>query len=336
MNNPRVCIVILNWNKLELTKSCLESVQKQTYKNYHVIVVDNGSYDDSVSWLSNNSIETIINSKNLGFAKAINQGFKKAVDLNYPYVVSLNNDAEIDKNWLKILVNYMENNPKVSFAQGASMQKNSPKKFDSSGIYLERGFIPNQRALGKTVPDLEIPAIGPNAAGSIYRKELLVNLQIRDGEYFDNRFFAYVEDVDFNLRATLRGYKFSFVPSAKLFHIGSATGNSIAKKKMYWGSRNLVWLVVKNAPLPILRKSGKMIIRSHVANLQYLWKEQRFNFNSYLLGLIVGLLLSPLFIRQRHRNLKKQKITNNDFYELLVPANPPLNNPLKKLLNLVK
>jgi len=336
MRTPSVRIVILNWNRLDLTKKCLASLSKQTYKDFGVIVIDNGSSDGSTAWLAGQDIFLIPNPKNLGFAKAINQGISKALEDGCKYVVSLNNDAAPAKDWLKILVEYMDAHPKAGFAQGASMQANEMDKFDSTGIYLERGFIPNQRASNSLDPRLDITAIGPNAAGAIYRAAMLKNVQIKPAEYFDSRFFAYVEDVDFDLRCTLRGYEFAFLPGAKMYHIGSATGSKVARRKMYWGARNMVWLVFKNAPANVLRRTGKIIIKSHLANLQFLWREQRANFLPYAWGLASGIALCPLFIGKRRTNLRHQKLSNEEFLDLLTPSNPPLSNPLRRLANLLK
>lgn len=336
MRKPAVGIIILNWNRRDLTKNCLSSLAGQTYKDFLTIVVDNGSTDGSTEWLQNQEVILIKNGRNLGFARAINQGTAKALDEDCDYIVSLNNDAVPDKDWLEKLVGYMERHPEIGFAQGASMQSDDKKKFDSSGIYVERGFIPNQRALNRTDPQLEVTAIGPNAAGAVYRASMLKQIQIRQGEYFDNRFFAYVEDVDFNLRCTLRGFKFAFIPGATMYHVGSATGNKIARRKMYWGARNMVWLVYKNAPWPVVRQTGRMILKSHLANLQYLWREQRPNFLPYMWGLLVGIAGCPLFINKRRVNLKSQKISNEEFLKLLTPSNPPLSNPFRRLANLLK
>jgi GT2 family glycosyltransferase len=333
---PLVGVVILNWNRLDLTRKCLNGLFQQTYKDSLVIVVDNGSSDGSVNWLIGQPITLIKNKTNLGFAKAINQGIFEALSKKCDYVISLNNDAVPNKNWVETLVSYMEKNQEIGFAQGASMQEEHAEKFDSAGIYLEKGFIPNQRASGQAEPRLDITAIGPNAAGAIYRSSMLKQVQMRRGEYFDKRFFAYVEDVDFDLRSTLRGYKFAYVPAAKMYHIGSATGSKVARKKMFWGARNMVWLVYKNAPWLVFRRSLRLIIKSHLANLQFLWREQRVNFLPYLSGLVVGVLGCPLFIRSRHNNLKRQVLSNEDFIDLLTPSNPPLYNPLRRLANLLK
>jgi len=334
--NPAVGIVILNWNRLDLTKNCLASLAEQSYQDYMVIVIDNGSSDGSVEWLEIQDLKLIKNPKNLGFARAINQGISEALNDGCKYVVSLNNDTKPAKTWLNELVDYMDNHPLVGFAQGASMQADDKDKFDSTGIYLERGFIPNQRASGSDDPKLDIVPIGPNAAGAIYRSSMLTEARIKPGEYFDQRFFAYVEDVDFDLRCSLRGFEFAYVPEAKMYHVGSATGNKVAHKKMYWGARNMVWLVFKNAPLYVLRRTFKMIIKSHLANLQFLWREQRSNFLPYLRGIAVGLLLCPLFVPKRWANLRAQKLNSQEFLAILTPSNPPLHNPLRRLANLLK
>lgn len=337
MDKPTAVIVILNWNGLELTKKCLASVHRQTFTKYRVIVVDNGSSDGSQAWLeAQDHLILIKNSSNQGFAQAINQGFSKALMLGAEYVVSLNNDVELDRKWLEVLVTYMSNNSSVGFAQGASMQFEERKHFDSTGIYLERGFIPNQRASGKTTPQLDIPAIGPNAAGAIYQAKMLTAIRHSADEYFDRRFFAYVEDVDFNLRCSARGFVFAYVKDALMFHIGSATGDRIARKKMFWGARNMVWLVYKNAPFAVFRKNARLIIKSHLANLQYLRREQPKNFWPYFWGLTVGVICLPAFLRKRRQNLRLQKITTAQFQALLVPSNPPLRNPLRNLKKLLK
>jgi len=332
-----VGVVILNWDGLELTKKCFNSLASQSFKDYKLVVIDNGSKDGSVKWLqAQPNIELILNIKNLGFAVGMNQGVNRVMAMGCKYVIALNNDTELDKNWIQGLVEYMEKHEDISFAQGANLQEGHKHLYDSTGIYLENGFIPNQRALGQANPRLDITAIGPNAAGAIYRIDMLRAIKQKNGDYFDSRFFAYVEDVDLDLRCILRGYHFTFTANAKLYHKGSVTGNQIAKKKMFWGTRNLIWLVYKNVPLSVLRKNIKIIVKSHLANLQFLWQKQRNNFPPYMMGLIAGLISSPRFYFDRRRNLRAQILSNQDLLNLLLPANPPLNNPIKKLINLIK
>lgn len=333
---PTAGIVILNWNGLAMTQRCIETLQHQTYKDFTVIVVDNGSNDGSVDWLQGqNHIDLIANGVNQGFAKAINQGIQRAIDVGCQYVVALNNDTEASTDWLKILIEYMDAHPNVGLSQGATMQLHDKKLFDSSGIYLERGFVPRQRGLGKETPELELPAIGPNAAGAVYRTTMLQSVVYKN-DYFDGRFFAYVEDVDLALRSLLHGFEFAFVEDAKLYHIGSATGNKIAGKKMYWGARNSVWLVYKNASFGVLRHTWKIIIKSHLANLQFLWREQRHVFRAYLWGITVGVLSLPRFWASRRYNLKNRTLTDEQLLAILVPSNPPLHNPFKRRANLLK
>lgn len=320
-----------------MTKACIQSLRNQTYNNFTLIVVDNGSTDSSLDWLKTQTdVQLIANQKNLGFARAINQGLSRTIELGCTYAVAVNNDTELDKNWLQTLVNFMETHPETGLAQGATKQLANKIRFDSSGIYLERGFIPRQRAEGATSPQLDMPAIGPNAAGAIYRVSMLESVQQINGDFFESRFFAYVEDVDFDLRCALRGYVFSFVPEAIIYHKGSATGNRVAKKKMFWGARNMVWLVYKNVSVSVLRATLKSILKSHLANLQFLWREKREYFWPYLQGIIVGLVQIPRFHADRKRNLQAQKLSTSNFLALLVPSNPPLTNPFKKIAKLVK
>jgi hypothetical protein len=94
--------------------------------------------------------------------------------------------------------------------------------------------------------------------------------------------------------------------------------------------------VYKNVPRGVLKKTIKLIIRSHVANLQFLWREQRVNFLPYLFGVITGLVTCPLFFYDRYRNLRLRVLSDNELFAMLLKSNPPVIKPFMKLRNLLK
>lgn len=331
--NIRVGIVTLSWNGASLLQSCLDALEKQTFQEFAVCVVDNGSTDNTTQIATSHKLgqKTIMikNAKNQGYAKANNQGVLRLLD-EYPdleYIVLLNNDASPTPTWLQVLVKYMDKYPKVGLAQGANFTDQTMKIYDSTGIYLEEGFMPRQRASEMPAEHLELTSVGPNAAAVILRTDMIKDISYKQ-ELLDGSFFAYTEDVDMILRAFSRGWEHAYVPKARAVHIGSATGNRVSYKKMYWGTRNLVWLVVKNAPLPVIKKKFKKILISHLANMEFLFKTNKRLFLSYAKGFMVGLTLAPMLLAKRRYIQKRSKVTSDDFLAILTPSAPPITNPI--------
>lgn len=331
-NMPVAGFVVLSWNGAKLLEACLDSLTLQTEKSFVVCLVDNGSTDNTTAVFDNASLpakELIVNSYNRGFAPAVNQGVNLLLN-RYPelkYVVLLNNDVVLDSKWLSVMVGALNKKPDIDFAQGINYTQKDKKELDCTGIYLEEGMIPRQKITTDVLPNV----IGPNAAALIMRQGFVHSMKLRD-ELLDSRFFAYVEDVDLIIRARLLGKKHAFIEKAVAFHTGSATGNTVSVKKMFWGSRNLVWLLVKNTPLGVIRKKAKKIIISRLADMEYLLRTDRALFWAYLQGMITGIVLSPLFLRDRRTIMKSKLMTNDDFIEMLTPSSPPLTNPVKYIM----
>jgi len=124
--HSKVSIVLLNWNGWEETVECLNSLSKINYPNFNVLIVDNGSNDDSVvqikNYLSINNgkfqkVNLIENKKNYGFAEGNNIGIKLVIQSSPDYVLLLNNDTTVDKNFLYELVKVAEENHSVGSVQ---------------------------------------------------------------------------------------------------------------------------------------------------------------------------------------------------------------------------
>ena len=116
MNHPKVSVIIVNWNGKKYLEVCLSSVFNQTYPDYEVILVDNGSTDGSIEYIKNNfsKVKLIELNKNYGFAKANNIGIKEAFkNSDIKYVITLNNDTLTDINWLFFLVRVMETDSSI-------------------------------------------------------------------------------------------------------------------------------------------------------------------------------------------------------------------------------
>ncbi len=132
----KASVVIPNWNGLDLLKICLPSLKKQSFANFEVIIVDNGSTDGSKEYILKNfpDFKLISLEKNYGFSPAVNIGMK-AADSNY--VVLINNDTKVDKDCLKYLVAAADKNNEVAMVAAKMLQLDNPDLIDSAGDYID-------------------------------------------------------------------------------------------------------------------------------------------------------------------------------------------------------
>ncbi len=132
----KTAVIVLNWNGIDDTLDCLNSLQQQTYKKFNILVVDNGSVDDSKSKLeeyksSHTNTDVVYNHNNLGFAGGVNTGIKWAIDKNFDFVALINNDATVDPSWLNELLNSVAP-PEIGICTGLLLHQNG-KTIDSTG-----------------------------------------------------------------------------------------------------------------------------------------------------------------------------------------------------------
>ncbi|MCX6731751.1 MAG: glycosyltransferase family 2 protein, partial [Candidatus Parcubacteria bacterium] len=133
--NPLASIIILNLNGERFLKDCFESLRGQTFKNFEIIFVDNGSADQSVLWVEKNYKEAKIirNKANLGFAKANNQGFELT---RGKYIITLNNDTRVEKSWLENLISAAEKNELAGMCASRIISMDGSGRIDSTGVNM--------------------------------------------------------------------------------------------------------------------------------------------------------------------------------------------------------
>ncbi len=247
----RVSIIILNWNGRRYLKNCLQAVFAQTYRDFEVVLVDNGSSDGSTELVRTHfpDVRLIENTHNRGFAAANNQAIRATT---LEFVATLNNDTRVEPGWLEALVHAMEAAPQVGMCASKMLFADPPHLINSTGIALDRAAIAWDRMGGQ--PDTPEdptppPVFGACAGAALYRRSMLDHIGL-----FDEDFFAYLEDVDLAWRAQLAGWQAVYVPQARVYHHHSATAQEGSPFKRRLLGRNKVWLVVKNYPTPALYK----------------------------------------------------------------------------------
>lgn len=243
----QVTIVIPNYNGLSFLKPCLEALKKQKYQNFDVLVVDNGSKDGSVQWLKKEGIPAVFLEENTGFSGAVNVGIRKAAT---PYVLLLNNDTEAEPEMVGELVRSISRSERIFAVSAKLIQLENKKLMDDAGdMYSVMGWA-YQRGVGHSVKgyNKEREVFSACAAAAIYRRGVFERIG-----YFDEKHFAYLEDIDVCYRAKIFGYHNRYCPSAVAYHVGSATsGSKYNEFKVKLAARNNIYLNYKNMPWPQL------------------------------------------------------------------------------------
>lgn len=256
-------IIIPNWNGEDYIIDCLDSLSNQSFKDFEVIVVDNGSTDNSLKLMEEKYPKVKIKklSYNTGFAVAVNKGIKMS---KAKYVVLINNDTYAEKNWLKELVETMEKTD-YGFAASKMLFYDNRTHVNTAGDELTKYGWAKQIGFGmkdgtRFSKDKEI--FSASGGSVIIRKSLFDQVG-----YFDEKFFAYLEDVDWCFRAQLMGYKGLFVHTSKIYHHVSATTKKLSTFGEYLTVRNTLAMIYKDFPGKLKAKYLFEIIYAQLARL---------------------------------------------------------------------
>ncbi len=251
MNQPPVNIFVLNWNAKDLTLDCLESLKKISYKNANVIVIDNGSEDESVSAIKKQYPEFNIIElpENLGFSGGNNAGFKTEKSLS-KYIIFLNNDTLVNPNFVEPLIAELEKNPNSKQA--------APKIFyadTSDTIWFAGGKISFWLGLIRHsgIRRKDSPAYS-NLMPVDYVTGCCVCMRTMDFKsigMFDDSFPMYGEDVDLSLKFKKNGGNVIFVPESKIWHKVSSSIGGIFSIKKYWKRQKGIFKVLKKHSSPL-------------------------------------------------------------------------------------
>lgn len=252
MINPIVSIVILNWNGKKWLEKCLLSVKKITYKSLEVIVVNNGSTDDSAQFLKKNypNFRVIEIKKNAGFSGGNNIGVKSAKG---KYVLLLNNDTEVSPTFLESLVARMEEDKTIGAVQPELRSMVHKELIDSIGSFFTfTGFLYHygyfqEHKQNKYKKELFVYSV-KGACFLMQRKDYL------ELGGLDENFVCYVEESDLCHRILLSGKKIISMPKSYIYHFGGGDMSIMTKSELtiYRSFRNRMLSYLKNLSLSYL------------------------------------------------------------------------------------
>lgn len=241
----KVTIIIPNYNGCHFMEPCLASLGKQTYKDYQILIVDNASTDGSAEYVRERypEIKILCLDKNYGFSGAVNLGIRRC---KTPYVILLNNDTTVDPHYIEELVKAIEASPRIFSVSSKMLQMYHPELIDSAGdLYTLTGWGVCRGAGRPRSNYTKMDEVFSACAGAaIYRREIFKKIGL-----FDEKHFAYLEDIDVGYRAKIFGYRNLYCPTALVYHVGSGTsGSKYNSFKVRLSARNNVYLNYKNMP----------------------------------------------------------------------------------------
>lgn len=256
--------VIPSWNGRHLLDETLASIAAQT-QPVRALVVDNGSTDGTIRHLEErwSDVAVLALPRNQGFAAAVNAGVAAS---RGELVALVNNDVRLDREWAARMVAALERAPRAGSAASKVLSARSPDLIDATGDIVGWDGYCQPRGRGEVDRgqyDEPATVLSASAGAAVYRRAALEAVGP-----FDERFFAYIEDVDWGFRAQLAGYDCVYEPGALAYHLGGVTSATLDGFERYHAHRNMIWLMVKDfpgmalvlyAPLAIARRAASLV-----------------------------------------------------------------------------
>ena len=309
--HKRVSVVIPTWNGRDLVLACLESLSRQTFRDFEAIVVDDGSTDDSVDSIKTRfpDVALISLEKNLGFCGAVNKGIQNSTgDL----VVLLNNDMTLASDFLERLVAAADTTDAALLAP-LVLWRDEPNVIYSAGDAQRRNGRPESIGFRCSVDGFPFrdEVFGVSAGAALYRREVFETAGL-----FDPAYDIYFSDSDLSFRAR-------FVRDAVAWHIGSASLFGKTLKRTRQCCVNHVLLILKNMPFRLIVRHAPAILAERVHQVRRFYSAARTEYGARRAALIVVKtlfsipLLLPHAFSERRRIQRSRKISIGELERLL-------------------
>ena len=313
-------VVVLNFNGWEETIPCIEALLKQSYTKFHILLIDNGSKDESLKKLTrfDNHDKITFHKEpiNLGFAGGVNVGIRKAIKEGYEYTVLLNNDATVTKNWLEILIESLSTQ-NASVVTGLLLDSTG-KKIESTGDSYSNFGLPFARQRDDDVETAYDSGFvfGGTAGASVYKTALFEEIGL-----FDEKFFAYYEDTDISYRAQLAGHKAYYEKTAIAHHDHGTTSSKIPGFTVYQTFKNLPVFLWKDVPLQLFPATALRFYSYYI--LIYIRAVLRGQIGVATKGVFKSISLFPHALKERRRIQKSRKVSIEYLQSIIHPELPP-------------
>lgn len=323
MTTPKVTTIVLNWRSRDTIEACLESLLQQTHGRHEIILVDNASRDGSLELIRNkygDRIRILENSVNLGFSGGVNQGIRASEG---DYVALLNADAVAAPDWIEALLHGFSDPEQVGMVTSKVYLAGQEKVLDNTGNGLYRDACAKPRGrleVDRGQYDGQRRAGYASGCAAMYLRRMLDEMGL-----FDERMFAYGEDMDLALRGWLAGYACAFASKAIASHRLSSSLGVHSALKLYYVERNRLWTLLKCFPWPYLLAAPFYTLWRLINHFAALWVKR--GPGAEVLGkvsvpqlcwIIVRAYGSTLFslsylLKKRRKVFSKCKISSKEF-----------------------
>jgi len=333
---PKISVVIPHFNGIKILEACLKSLYKNRFKDFETILIDNGSTDGSQEWVKQNfpQVQLIENNQNKGYAGGCNQGIRIS---KCPLVLLLNNDTEMPQNFLEELYESIKTDQTIAAVQPKILSIQNHSRFDYSGAAggeldifgypFARGRIFDRVEEDlKQYDDFEQQVFWTSGCALLLRKDVVDKIG-----YLDEDFFAHQEEIDWNWRAQLAGYKNIVTTNTYIFHYSGYTLQSRNEMKMYLNHRNNLIMMIKNfsaASLIFLFPVRILMELTTILMDAILWGGKRSKAVAKALYYIV---FHPGVLYRKHRDVKRiRKKTDREIFRNMFKGSIVWNYFIKK------
>jgi GT2 family glycosyltransferase len=307
----KVSIIVVNWNGQRFLEDCLSSLCRQTYTKREIILVDNGSTDSSVRYVKEKfpAVKIIELGENTGFTGGNAPGLKAA---DGEFVALVNNDTRAHDRWLENLLRPMLEDSSVGLCASKLLFEDC-RTINSAGDGLTTAAVGLNRGLGKDGALFSNPefVFGACGAGALYRRSMLDEIG-----FLDEDFFLYDEDTDLSFRAQLAGWKCVYVPAAVLQHKSNATSIRLSAVHVYYHTRNLEFVWIKNMPALLMLRFAHHKLMQEIGSFCYLCLRHG-KWAPYFRGKIDALKMLPRMWKKRRAIQARRRVANSYLCSLM-------------------
>lgn len=317
---PKVSVIIVNYNGKGIIIDCLKALERQLFKDFELIVVDNGSSDNSLCEIRqflegislDNSVKIIPLDNNLGFAGGNARGLSYA---EAEYIALLNNDTEPDDIWLNNLMTVMDAHPEVGIC-ASKLVVPGTNIIDSAGdgfSTLLKGFKKGEGENSDKCNEQGY-VFGASAGAALCRRKMLDEVG-----FLDEDFFLIHEDTDLNFRAQLAGWKVLYVPSAVVYHKVRSTIGHMSDIAVYYTLRNSEFVRIKNIPFKLFLRYLPEFILGTISEICY-FGIKHWKMRLYIKAKIDAIRLFPGMLRKRRHIMNSMKVDTKYLYSIMTPV----------------
>jgi GT2 family glycosyltransferase len=314
---PLISIIIPHLNGKHHLDDCLGSLRQQSFTDFEVILVDNGSNDGTQAYVRARypEVHLLELGRNHGFTGACNAGYAAS---RGEIIILLNNDTEADSRWLQAIVAGFERHARAGSIASKMLLFDQRDVFHTAGDFYTVSGLPGNRGVWRRDTgqyDQEEPVFSACGGAAAYRRRMIAEIG-----FLDDDFFFSCEDIDLAWRAHLRGWQVIYVPTAVVYHKLKASGGA-GINSSYYDGRNFLYLIWKNYPTSLLSRNWKSILQAQLSiTAEALRSWRGAAARARLLGQLAGLIGLIKMLPKRRRIQRRRQVSDETLMALLAPV----------------